>query len=289
MTSFTNGNPAWYSYDCSVTPNSFTLASPTEGSKFQYFSFIQSGTCYANIIGYNVEPLALMENATSITERLDSKARHVTSPALSTSYNVNCNLFYFKDLEAHATSISETPIKIGSFQCGVSSNSTQQSNTISFPSANVTNIQGRITNGTDTIFIMAIPNYTAGFVSAMGSNSFGIEKYLDRLTITGDGFDCTVIFESNMCGWLENPWPAVKKMLGEDWVGDWFYVFIWFPFPMVVYLATRNGTYAGFLGLGIMLAIQQIDPVIFQVALSMVAICAGFVFYESVRKRLMND
>lgn len=230
-----------------------------------------------------------MENATSITERMDSKARHVTSPALSTSYNINCNLFYFKNLESHGTSISETPIKIGSFQCGKANNSTQQSNTLSFPSANVTNIQGRITNGTDTIFIMVIPNYTAGFVAGLGSNSFGIEKYLDRMTFIGDGFDCTVIFESNMCGWLENPWPAIRKMLGEDWVGDWFYVFVWFPFPMVVYLATRNGVYAGFLGLGIMLAIQQIDPVIFQVALSMIAICAGFVFYEAVRKRLMND
>lgn len=234
-------------------------------------------------------PMADMENATSILERLDTKVRHVTDPTLSTSYNMTCNLFYFKNLESLPDSIAETPVKIGSYQCGVANNSTQQSNTLSFPSNNVTNVQTRVTNGTETIYIMTIPNYTAGFVAGLGGDSFGIERFLDRMTITGDGFDCTVIYESNMCGWLDNPWPAVRKMLGQDYIGDWFYVIIWFPFPMVVYLSTRNGVYAGFLGLGIMLVINQINTIVYQIALSMVAICAGFVFYEAVRKRLMND
>jgi hypothetical protein len=288
--SFTNGNPTWYAYDCSDAPSTFTLSGPSEGSKFQYYSFIQAGVCYSNIIGYNMVPLADMVNATEILFRADTKGRHVTNPSLSTNYNVTCNLFYFEDLETLSNSISETPTKVDDFNCAVASDTSVQTNTINFTSTIVNHIQSRITNNnTQTIYFMVIPNYTAGFVSGLSSASFGIEKYIDRLTITGDNFDCTIIFESNMCGWLEDPWAAVRKMLGEDYIGEWFYVLIWFPFPMVAFLATRNGTYAGFLGLGIMLVIQTISKTVFEIALTMVIISAGFTFYEAFRKRLMVD
>jgi hypothetical protein len=236
-----------------------------------------------------MELMTEIENTTSITIRADTKARHVTNPSLSTTYNLTCNAFYFPLLDEFETVVSETPQKIGtSFACGVAGNSTKQSNHIYFNSTQIANVEARLNNATDLIFIMVIPNYTAGFVSGLGSDSFGVEKYIDRLTFVGEGFDCTVIPESNMCGWLENPWPAVRKMLGADFIGDWFYVFIWFPFPMVFYLMTRNGTYAGFLGLGIMLVIETIDPVIFEVALSMITICAAFTFYETFRHKLFG-
>ena len=115
-----------------------------------------------------------------------------------------------------------------------------------------------------------------------------IERGLS-LTVNATGSDCIYIQASRYCGFFESPWNAMKKILGEDYIGDWFYILIWFPIPMVVYLTTRNGTYAGFVGMGIMISIQTIDQTVFEISLSMIAISAGFLFYEILRKRLFAE
>ena len=58
---------------------------------------------------------------------------------------------------------------------------------------------------------------------------------------------------------------------------------------MTVYLTTRNGAYAGFVSMGLMITFTQIDRIVFEVSLTMILISAGFLLYEVIRKRLFQS
>ena len=58
------------------------------------------------------------------------------------------------------------------------------------------------------------------------------------------------------------------------------------PLPMSVFLLTRNGTYAGFVCLPIILVIHTLDDVVFEISLTMIAVAVAFSLYEIIRKRI---
>ena len=98
--------------------------------------------------------------------------------------------------------------------------------------------------------------------------------------------ECVVIRASNWCNFYNDPWGAVKQTLGASYLGEWFYVLVFLPIPMSVFLITRNGAYAGFVCLPIILTVTTLDKVVIETALSLILIAAGFGFYEIIKKRL---
>lgn len=114
-------------------------------------------------------------------------------------------------------------------------------------------------------------------------------KTKSSITLDVAGTNCAWVASSRLCGFTDNPWEAIKTILLYDYFGQWFYVLILLPIPMTIYLTTRNGAYAGFVSMGLMITFTQIDKVIFEVSLSMILISAGFLFYEVLRKRLFQQ
>lgn len=114
-----------------------------------------------------------------------------------------------------------------------------------------------------------------------------IERGTTKIKLEVEGTNCMLVTASRQCGFFTEPWEALKTVLLADYIGQWFYVIIFLPIPMVIYLQTRNGAYAGFASLGLMLALHElVEQLVFETALSMIAIAAGFLFYEVLRKRL---
>ena len=140
-------------------------------------------------------------------------------------------------------------------------------------------------------------------VVSLPASKFGTEQFLDvgvwshgnktmknnpRVTLEVKETNCMWVASSRMCGFADNPWEAVKTVLLADQMGQWFYVMILLPIPMTIYLTTRNGAYAGFASMGLILLFNELeqDPLIVEVALTMILIASGFLFYEVLRKRL---
>lgn len=283
--------PIWYSYDCTdATPNTWTKANP-DISKFKYFDYYFDGTCYATMLNYDLSDLTSIENTTAVNVTEHTRGVLITDPDLSQSYNdpIPCSLFYFDNPGFNEDVISKEPTVIGSFSCTDGGILVQEIQ-IPFSAGQITTFQNNLQGGNETIALMVFPTYNATMRSSLDSNNYeyGIERHESDLTIEGDGFSCVIIQASGYCNILNDWWGAVSLALGKDWIGDWFYVIVFFPFPMATFLITRNGTYAGFIGLGIMLTIQTIDRTIFEIALSMILISAGFGFYEIVRKKLVE-
>lgn len=115
------------------------------------------------------------------------------------------------------------------------------------------------------------------------------QKEKSTIMLDVDGTNCAWVASSRLCGFSENPWEAVKNILLYEYLGQWFYVLILLPIPMTVYLTTRNGAYAGFVSMGLMITFTQIDRIVFEVSLTMILISAGFLFYEVIRKRLFQS
>jgi len=137
---------------------------------------------------------------------------------------------------------------------------------------------------------MLFPELNATMRSFLDSsnNDYALGKLDNSLIIVGEGFNCITIEASNWCDMYNDPWGAIKKALGEDYIGDWFYVFVFFPLPFMVFLVSRNGTYAGFVCLPILLFINTIDDVVFDISLALLALAGAFGFYEMIRKRLVE-
>jgi len=211
----------------------------------------------------------------------------LSDDTLSNNYIVPCDLFVFGSPTVTNGIISQTPTDYNDFSCTGNSTDATQFITIPYTAGQITTLENHI-GANDTYSIMVFPNFNATMRSDLdaGGHRYAVGNFKNDLNILGDGFYCMFIQASGMCNFYYEPWEAVKDVMGEDYIGDWFYVMIFFPLPMAVMLTTRNGAYAGFTGLGIMLVIQTIDQTIFEIALSMILISAGFGFYEVIRKRI---
>lgn len=226
---------------------------------------------------------------TEVNVKLDTKSMLLSDLSLSNQYVTPCNLFVFGNPTISSGVISQSPDDYGSFNCSNGTNAIIQT-TIPFNSTETTALFDQITAGNTSFSIMVFPTFNSTMRSGLDASSYkyAIGNYQNQLHIVGDGFYCMWIRESNMCNLYYEPWEAVKDALGQQYIGDWFYVLMFFPIPMAVFLSTRNGAYAGFTSLSIMLVIETIDPVVFEIALSMVLISAGFGFYEVIRKRIFE-
>lgn len=283
--------PIWYSYDCSLThPTSWNQITPEGFSKFRYFSLISDSDCYATLNIYDFEEIEDIKNVTGIYLNFDTKAQYHNDLDSSRNFTIGCDVFYFSDPDLSSIILSFNPAKVGNFTCA-GGNDNLIETLVPLNSTYITDFRNRIAANDFSFGYMLFPQYNATTLSLMDSESgqLTIGHYKHSFTVDGVGIYCFFIRSTDMCGFFDNPWNAIKKMMGEDWIGDWFYVFVFLPLPMIVFLTTRNGTYAGFIGLGIMLVIETIDRTVFEIALSMILICAAFAFYDVFRNKILGS
>lgn len=287
---YTNSYPTWYSYDCTdSTPSVWTQSDP-DANRQKYFSFTDGSECHVMLLTYNLVDIKRIENITSVSVLIDSKSMVLTNSSDSNRYTVGCDLLFFGDPTITNGVISQTPVNYNSFSCTGNSSSKIQEITIPYDAGQITTFETDIQSKNFTYSLMVFPDFNATMRTDLSSNgyTYAIGKFANKLDVTGDGFNCAVISASNWCNFYNAPWVSVKKALGEDYIGDWFYVLVFMPIPMSVFLLTRNGAYAGFVSLPIMLVITTIDQVIIEVSLSMLFIAGGFGFYEILRKRIFE-
>ena len=112
----------------------------------------------------------------------------------------------------------------------------------------------------------------------------------DSITYTIDGKEvpCFATRESQMCGFISNPWDAIKHALFVDYLGDWFVAVVYFPIISLVFILTRNFTYTGFIGMFIVIGTNQAESLPFEISITLIAISAGLAFFEVIRKRVME-
>lgn len=90
------------------------------------------------------------------------------------------------------------------------------------------------------------------------------------------------------CNLLSDPFDALGHAFLKDWIGEWYLVLIFVPFPISIIIVTRNFTYGGFIGFIMTGALESITSVAFEIALALVAISAGLVFIETIYKRIFQ-
>ena len=280
--------PVWYNYDCSSQlPGTWTQTDPASANVWKYFSFYD-GSCFATLHTFNFEDLVNLENTTSITYSLDTKSMVVNNQTLNDQYQVNCRLFYFGHVDAGSNLIVTPSIFTNStFDCTGSEGEVQQLRISFSPSQNST-LTSAIQAGEFSQSFMLFPNFTSSLRTDWDSNGtlYAVGKYSNQISIIGDGFNCVTIEASNMCNIINEPWEAIKKALGEDYIGEWFYVMVFFPLPFAVFLITRNGAYAGFVCLPILLTINTVLQEVKEMSWSLILIASAFGFYEIVRKKI---
>lgn len=287
---FSNGGQTWYEYDCSSSaPSTWTQSNP-RANVFKYLSYYFAGDCHAIMLTYNLEGLEDIANVTSVNVNLHTKSMLLTNQDLSEQYTVPCKLFIFGNPTITNGVISQTPSNYADFSCTGNSTSSTQIISIPYNVTEYTTLEDFIQAENLSYSIMIFPLFNSTMRTNLDNNSYeyAIGNFQNQLNIEGDGFSCVWIQASGMCNFYYDPWGAVKSALGQDYIGEWFYVLMFFPIPMAVFLSTRNGAYAGFTSLGIMLVIESIDRVVFEIALSMILISAGFGFYEIIRKRIFE-
>ena len=107
-------------------------------------------------------------------------------------------------------------------------------------------------------------------------------------TVNNQTVPCFATQESQMCGFISNPWDAIKHALFVDYLGDWFVAVVYFPIISLVFILTRNFTYTGFVGMFIVIGTDQAESLPFEISITLIAISAGLAFYEVIRKRVME-
>ena len=288
----TNSHPVWYEYDCDESlPNSWTKSFPNQ-NKYKYFSYTDGTECHVILFTYDLSDLRNLDNVTNVSVGIDSRSLLLNDLDASDIFSIDCTLLNFDSgFDIDADSTFGVPTIYNSFSC-TGTNSTQvQQITIPFDANQLDAFERNVEEFQVLDYTFAVlPDFPAAMRANLTASNYeyAIGKYANELDITGDGFNCAVISASNWCNFFNAPWEGVKKALGEDFIGDWFYVLVFFPLPMAVFLITRNGAYAGFVCLPIMLVIHTIDQVVFEISLSMILIASAFGFYEIVRKRLFE-
>lgn len=99
---------------------------------------------------------------------------------------------------------------------------------------------------------------------------------------------CYVKMDGDYCGLFSNPFDAISNAFLKEYIGDWYLILLFVPFPICVVIITKNFTYGGFIGLIMVGMLHTIDDVAFEIALTMVAISTGLVFIETIYKRVFD-
>ena len=107
-------------------------------------------------------------------------------------------------------------------------------------------------------------------------------------TVDGESVPCFATNESQMCGFISNPWNAIKHALFVDYLGDWFVAVVYFPIISLVFILSRNATYTGFIGFFIVIGTDQAESLPFEISITLIAISAGLAFFEVIRKRVVE-
>ena len=84
-------------------------------------------------------------------------------------------------------------------------------------------------------------------------------------TVNNQTVPCFATQESQMCGFISNPWDAIKHALFVDYLGDWFVAVVYFPIISLVFILTRNFTYTGFVGMFIVIGTDQAESLPFAI------------------------
>lgn len=288
---FNSQAPSWFNFDCNATlPTSYYQIKPDGFSFFKYFSAYTNHKCYAVMETVDMSGMTNISNATVMNMTIDTRGSVISHQILSNHYSVNCDLLYFNNTSIVNGIITQTPQVFNSTSCTDSPTGARVEHVITFTPSQVSEVEASLNAGNNNQMFMLLPHFNATMQSSLDSSGyeFGIEKQGLAYYINGNGFNCELIQGSGFCNFLNKPWAANEIAFGKEIFGPWFYVIVFFPFPMVVYLITRNGVYAGFMGLAIMLVINTISPMIFEISLTMIAIAAAFAFYEVIRKRLLE-
>jgi len=291
---YSNSYPVWYEYPCAdLSPTTLTLHTPPDrlANVWKYFSFYDESSqlCYATVHTYNFQDLPNLTNVTSINYYVDTKATYPHALDSIDTNAINCELYYFGNIDTGADYSGAPTLIASSFDCTQTEGLVIES-IIPFSVANNSTLTGQIQGGTYEQSFMLFPLLNSTMRTFLDTNDldYSVAKFDNSLKIVGSGFNCVTIEASNWCDFFNSPWDGIKKALGEDYIGDWFYVLVFFPIPMMVFLTSRNGTYAGFVSLPIILFINTIDQVVFEISLSMIALAGAFAMYDLLRKRLVE-
>ena len=255
----------WYGHDCGILADFVSPGYPQGLSPYSHTASRSGNDCIASLHSIPLHNLDDSVNMTAAAIHLE-----VASDAV-----LQCTLLGFGDT-GHAP-VLPAPATLATFSCGGVSEIDAYEVSIS---SRIPALLAGIDGGDKLRSYMLVPALPADGSQRLYRMALHLEA--------AAGLNCMHIPATQYCGFFDTPWEAVKKVLGEDYIGDWFYVLVFLPIPTTVYLSTRNGAYAGFVGMGIMLTIQLIDRVIFEVSLSMMLIASGFLFYEVLRKRIFD-
>lgn len=99
-------------------------------------------------------------------------------------------------------------------------------------------------------------------------------------------YKCYETFQSGFCGLFEDPLDAISNAFLKEYLGEWYIVLIFTPFPISAIILTKNFTYGGFVGLIMTGTLNTMDPMAFDIAMYMVAVSTGMVFIDMIYKRL---
>lgn len=292
---YSNSYPTWYSYPCADnSPTDLTHNAPADkriANVWRYFSYYDESiqTCYVTVHTFDFRDLNKLYDTTSINYHTDTRSMNPNDLSIIDSNAIICELYYLGNPDT-TTNINVSPTLIASaFDC---TENTGQVITalIPFSPGNNSTIQTHIQAGNFTQSFVLFPQLNATMRAFLDTENhdYALGKLDNTLEINGEGFNCVTIEASNWCNMYGDPWGAIKKALGEDYIGQWFYVFVFFPLPFMVFLVSRNGTYAGFVCLPILLFINTIDKVVFEISLSFIALAGAFAFYDLIRKRLVE-
>lgn len=126
------------------------------------------------------------------------------------------------------------------------------------------------------------------FLSIIPSIVYATHSDNDTYFVDGKEVPCFATQESQMCGFISNPWDAIKHALFVDYLGDWFVAVVYFPIISLVFILTRNATYTGLVGMFIVIGTDQAESLPFEISITLIAISTGLAFFEVIRKRVME-
>ena len=90
------------------------------------------------------------------------------------------------------------------------------------------------------------------------------------------------------CNLFSDPFDAISNAFLKEYIGDWYLVLLFVPFPIAIIIMTHNFTYGGYIGLIMTGSILSINQVAFEIALTLIAISTGLVFIETIYKKVFD-
>lgn len=256
-----------------------------------FFKKISSDLCVMRVFVFDVSEYP------DETQVLDSRLEFTSQLSLSNSTVVSstCSIYFLAYNGMILNDLSEndldtvfndhsTPLKTN-FDC--SSKLKGKYFSLDNNPTLIQKIQTQIDNDSPVFSVYILPNF-----AVVNDNDNGlIFSILDilepEISITSN-IPCWRLDNTSMCNLFKDPWDALGQAFGKEWIGDWFYLLIFMPFPMVIFITTKNGGFAGLATLIILVSVNTIDQLVLEVVLTLIFICVGFGLYELYRKRLIE-